>query len=262
MVKINSVSSLTVANRIKKYDKPNEDYLLLDESKNIFAIADGVTRSSIEGSYPKPSPAAETARILCETVVSHLGKLTFSLEGALTESAAVANQAIGRFNANHSFDPDFLPGTVGVWGIYTKGIFHYAFIGDCIASIITQNMCHRLTVSQTANLMVHKKEFSKHYIRTQICNNPDHPYAYGVLNGDPRALTFVQTGKVRISAGAILLLSSDGLEPWYEYSDVFQNANRSVSEIFSQTEQLEDLHQLRADDKTIIKIEFPNQNQS
>ena len=47
----------------KEFDKPNEDYFLVDRNNGIFIILDGVTRDKIDGIYPDPSPACEVSKI-------------------------------------------------------------------------------------------------------------------------------------------------------------------------------------------------------
>ena len=50
----------------KEFDKPNEDYFLVDRNNGIFIILDGVTRDKIDGIYPDPSPACEVSKIFID----------------------------------------------------------------------------------------------------------------------------------------------------------------------------------------------------
>ena len=64
-------TQFTQKNTIWK-DKPNEDYILIDEIKKIYIILDGVTRDMIKGRYPNPSPSEKVTHLISNSIYEYI----------------------------------------------------------------------------------------------------------------------------------------------------------------------------------------------
>lgn len=244
----------------KGINKPNEDYYLNDDDRGIYILVDGVSRDKIGGIYPNPSPAFHVSRLFTETVYAFLAdRLTEGglPDGSLSEdgqrisellpcAVKKGNDAVRAYNSQTRWENDFLPGTVGIAAVVKHGRLYYAYIGDCIGLVVNGGK-HLFTSCQTEKIAAHKKEFTAFEIRNRICNNTQHPYSYGVWNGDPRAMDFLRCGEIELDPEDRILLCSDG------FSDVME---RFAGEELYQME----MEQLTAasssqDDRTMIRIE-------
>lgn len=171
----------------KEFDKPNEDYFLVDRNNGIFIILDGVTRDKIDGIYPDPSPACEVSKIFIDKAYNYIMNVSSKESDYLKiiKNAFVeGNKEIEKFN--HSYLGSFLPGTVGIIAIIKDNKLFYGYIGDCIGILLNKQMKKEFTMCQTKLIHEHIKEFTAYEIRHNICNNIRHPYSYGVLDGRDR----------------------------------------------------------------------------
>ena len=92
---------------------------------------------------------------------------------------------------------------------------HYAYIGDCIGMKISNNKDYFLfTDKQTKLVQKYRHLLNKYTVRNVICNNLNHPFAYGVLNGNENANKFIQTGNFILKHGDKVILATDGLESY------------------------------------------------
>lgn len=240
-------------------DKPNEDYIFIDSYKQIFMILDGVSRDKENGKYPNPSPALEITQLLANSINIFLQKhlenyvKNNNIEELLVDSIFWGNCSIKEYTKNKTYD--FMPGTVGVISILIDNFFYYAFIGDCIGLKVSDNghICI-FTKKQTELIHKHKFLFNKHDIRNVICNNPEHPFAYGVLNGDDRAMSFVESGHFQLYNNDKIILATDGLESY-----IMNNLNVSLS-TFTAKQLIQESHSLKnskfEDDKSAIIIKY------
>ena len=103
------------------------------------------------------------------------------------------------------------------------------------------------TKCQTEKIAKHKKEFSAYEIRNEICNNKFHPYSYGVLNGDFRAINFVNNGTIDILNNSKIIICSDG------FSDIVKNV--SGKKLYQMTIDQMTTRANESDDKTVVIIE-------
>lgn len=172
-------------------DKPNEDFIICDSKNNIFILLDGVSRDRENGKYPNPSPAKEVSELLGThiylRICSELSDSTDILEkirGSIIES----NRLVANYNIKHDFS--FFAGTVGIIAVLKDYKLYYCYIGDCSGRLVRGNRIILFTEMQTAEINKHKKEYSSYEIRHIICNNPTHPYSYGVLDGNSHAEFF------------------------------------------------------------------------
>lgn len=233
----------------KDISKPNEDYYLCDDRYGIYVIVDGVSRDKHQGKYPNPSPAVDVSKIFVDSVyqfylenyssAQNIKKLLFNM-------AEYGNQQIQLYNTKQKWENDFLPGTVGIIGIVSERKFCYVYIGDCSAFLV-HNSKKELTHCQTKEIAKHRGEFDSKTIRNFICNNKQHPFSYGVLNGDARAKDFFEYGEVILSSGDKIFLCTDG----------FFDALKQVpaSEMYDMSFKELTKHSKSTDDKTLIIVE-------
>lgn len=206
------ISSCGTVRNTKMYYKPNEDYVLCDDEKKIYILLDGVSRDKIDGKYPDPSPALEVTELFAKEAYDYLqGNYDQCSLEHIKKAFIRGNEAIAGYNAEYE---DFLPGTVGIVCVAYKDRLYYGYIGDCYGRFIVNGKVKIFTKCQTENIAAHKREFSASEIRNKICNNPQHPYAYGVLTGQKEAMEFVVLGECTLTNVDGIILSSDGMEPY------------------------------------------------
>ena len=247
MIKYKS-SSISVKNN-KDINKPNEDYFLCDDENGIYLLVDGVSRDKINGVYPNPSPAYWVSKLFVESVygflVSNINIKNNTIE-VIYEAIKNGNGEIKKYNDKIKWDNNFLPGTVGIVAVIRNSQLFYGYIGDCYGLVINKKNKHIFTKCQTENIGKHKKEFSSIEIRNEICNNKYHPYSYGVLNGDIRAMDFVNCGSINLLDKDKILICSDG------FSDVIKKLTGENMYSMTLEQMIKKSNEL--DDKTMIII--------
>jgi serine/threonine protein phosphatase PrpC len=243
-------------NNNPKYDKPNEDYLIKDAENLIFIVADGVSRDPNNGVYPNPSPSAEAAKAFSdfcyEYILNQLRKENCSIDSIIRNAFEEGNKLLKVMN--ETYQGDFLPGTVAIIGVLRNGVLEYAFVGDCGLYLVRNNELRRLTFPQTHLISQHKSEFSATFIRNEISNNINHPYSYGVINGQNGVLDFVEKSNVDLFDDDLIIMASDGLEPIMENEQLEQLLKLSAEEIVNLVEKYELERNIRSDDKSIILL--------
>lgn len=247
MIKYKS-SSKSIENK-KNIDKPNEDYFLCDDERGIYILADGVSRDKVNGIYPNPSPSFDVSKIFVESM--HKFLLTnidqnVNMLHLLYSAVKKGNEEIKKYNSRREWIDNFLPGTVGIAVIIHDHKLFFAYIGDCYGLILNKNK-KIFTKCQTEKIAEHKREFTAYEIRNKICNNISHPYSYGVLNGDFKAMDFVKYDKIDIKSEDKIFLCSDG------FSDIINNL--SGKELCKMTIDQMIQKSNKSDDKTVVIIE-------
>ena len=211
-------------------DKPNEDYTLVDEPNCILIVLDGVSRDRVDGKYPDPSPAREVTRMLAHDVHSLLaGQIGCDddVSKTILRSVDAANEKVAAYNKK--LGDDFPAGTCGIFCVIRSGILYYAYLGDCFGRLVRESAVMIFTKEQTKLVRENKSGLTNHEIRNIICNNINHPYGYGVLNGDKGAMDFLVTGSFPVHEGDIILLSTDGMEG-YLVNETIDNLMKLSSE--------------------------------
>lgn len=232
------------------FNKPNEDYYLCDKKNNIYIVVDGVTRDKVNGIYPIPSESAIVSRIAVETIHKFisLNKKTYSNYCMMLYDAVVkGNNEIYYYNL--AYKGDFLPSTVGIVVFIDNKKLYFAYIGDCYGIMISDLKRTIFTECQTEKINKHKREFTANQIRNEICNNINHPYSYGTLNGCKGAKDFIKTGVISLDFNTKIFLFSDGLASYILGLSIEELMNYSVDEIIKNS-----IHSVKEDDKTIITI--------
>lgn len=239
---------LSIAN-VKGINKPNEDFSLCDDERGFYALVDGVSRDKIGGIYPNPSPSADVSKIFVDSIYEYYKNHDLEvhdINNLLLDMVRYGNEQIQHYNQKKKWENDFLPGTVGIVGIIKYNTLFYAYIGDCYGIIVNQQK-ELFTRCQTKEIAKHKGEFDSKTIRNYICNNKKHPFSYGVLNGDPSALDFLECGYRKLCEGEKILLSTDGFYDAISQIPAVKLCNMSLDQIKE--------YSTDSDDKTLIIIE-------
>lgn len=241
-------SSISIKNT-KNIDKPNEDYFLCDDEYGIYLLVDGVSRDKISGIYPNPSPSFDVSKLFVEFVYNFLKKNIkndVEIIDLLQDAIRKGNKKIKEYNRKRDWVNNFLPGTVGIIAVLQNDKLFFAYIGDCYGVVLNKTKTV-FTNCQTEKIAENKGRFSAYEIRNEICNNKLHPYSYGVLNGDVRAMDFVIYNKIDIQSSDKILLCSDG------FADIINDI--SDEELYKMTINQMVKKSNEKDDKTIIIIE-------
>lgn len=242
------VSGATKANNF--VDKPNEDVYVMDEGNHIYIVADGVTRDRLDGKYPNPSPAQYISQLFVRETYQYLhdNLLHDNLYELLEQAITYSNNIIQSENKDYT---EFAPSTVAIVAIVRSNLLYYAHLGDCSIWLLGEKF-KRITNPQTEIIHEHAQEFTLAQIRDEIANNPNHPYAYGVLNGDEQALLFVEYHQLELVSGMNILIASDGFDDFFDSSECVYE-NQSVDDFIAEAESFgtQNPH-LRSDDKTAI----------
>lgn len=238
----------------KRSDKPNEDFIICDSQNHVFILLDGVSRDVKEGVYPNPSPSEEVARLLGTEIHRQICldlDTSNDVSGRIRYSVLKANELVAEYN--HKYKLVFQAGAVGIIIIIKDNVMYYCYIGDCCGRIIRNGEMITFTKMQTALISEHKKNYSANEIRNVICNNPKHPFAYGVLNGDPCAEYFMRFGTCQLYRKDQILISSDGMEPFLSKASIATMQLNSAKELLEKSILANNVNQ---DDKSIIKIQI------
>ena len=236
----------------KFVDKPNEDFIICDSKNNIFILLDGVSRDRENGKYPNPSPAKEVSELLGTQI--HLGiysALSDSMDilKIIKDSILESNRLVANYNIKNELS--FFAGAVGIIAVLKDYKFYFCYIGDCSGRLIRESKIILFTEIQTDEINKHKKEYSSYEIRHVICNNPSHPYSYGVLNGNSHAEFFLRSGVLQVYPQDHIILSSDGLEPFLSKLNS-KKLQANCAEQLLQMAIIE--NNINQDDRSIIKI--------
>lgn len=245
--KIN-INSINVTYRNNYFhDKPNEDYIIADDKNHIYILLDGVSVDRLNNQYPTPSPALEASKIFAETVYDFLIKNDYkNVLDLIKRSIILANIKLEEFNTINRFP--FPAGTVGFVSVINNNTFYYSYIGDCFGRVISNGNITCFSEEQTYLVRINKNNLTTNEIRFDICNNIDHKYGYGVYNGDKGALNFVRYGSFTIDDDSLIILSTDGFEPY------LNNINRYNIKKILHAASPENIGDGRVDDRSIIII--------
>ena len=288
-------SALTQRNYDRNHpDKPNEDAYVADQLHGIFVVADGVSAyCDDDAPYPTQHGGARAARILVAEVwrcllanQAHDPKHSVLLGQAFQSANSSINSATRR-----SDPPDYLcefPGAAATCVLMDGTTAWWAHLGDTILLLLREAgevvpLCRnqvqafrewRKGNGRYLNDLARDERFRKvqHDIR-----NRNLDYSYGVLNGEPGALNFLEVSHVDVAFGDRLALLTDGFENLWKDCDVTPygfstSANNTplrecwVSELLREA-QLNRLMEeadradtvsstRRSDDKTVVLIEF------
>lgn len=250
------IESHTIKNN-KFEDKPNEDVIRINETDEFVDIVllDGVSRDRENGVYPNPSPATIITELFadnCINVMKNENIDNWSLD-ILKRIIETSNEQMKGYNVQHNLG--FPAGCVGIILRVIRGKIYYAYIGDCTGVFLTNEEVKYFTFKQTEEVVKHKKELTTKQIRYEICNNINHPYGYGVWDGNPGAMDFVKYGEFDYKDGDVLLLFTDGAEEALYCQEYEAWKSTEIDRLIYIKEQ-EENKAIIYDDQAIIRVVF------
>lgn len=223
---MSNISVLTFQQKNKK-GRPNDDYYCWTLSGNTFAVADGVSRTQDPGAE-RPTTSRLAAAAFCT-------EMTRALErGKTFEQALVcANATIAGLNEAKGITPetvDYLGrdyiscvGIAGILGREAPNRFSYGYFPDCGIFVYDRDY---LPILMSENHLAILEEFregggfattdeKRIWWRRDMRNRPDmRTMTYGVLTGEPAAVSYLKTGYVDLQLGDVAILFSDGMYPF------------------------------------------------
>lgn len=231
-----------------------EDYFNVKDTT--FCVADGVTRDDINGdpvgypeteqearkwleTYPNPSGALESAKIICDDFVYEIHKLDDSeiSNKIIDEEIKKANKSLKAINDSRDIDyvkEDYYC-SVAVGGRIVGDKLYCFSIGDCHITVLNSDFDVIFTTinnhKQFENYLndVYSKEHDfdwqrpecRKMVRKDYRNNPAKKYngkdvSFGVLSGEENAEYYIDTYCVDLSDAKYICAYSDGCEPFFE----------------------------------------------
>lgn len=213
-----------------------EDYLLQSKKYPIFVVADGVTLIQYildKKEYPNPSPAGAVAQIFCEQVVrSAESKYESFKDSDIKDIFTEANNAVRKYNTDHGRTKE----TVDYWDndlyactaafvVIKDGVVYWASICDSYVMHFSSTgtlefsspECHDLKQIDSPKYagdstdQIAKTKHRWSTARNGI-NEKGQRIGYGVVTGEPEALTYLSYGSFSMKEGDVLTLLTDGFE--------------------------------------------------
>jgi len=224
-----------------------EDYFCIKD--NIFCVADGVTRDSVEGKYikypkdleevkewikgyPNPSGAFEAAKIVADGFVKNMEKANNINKDTIFEAVEKANNEVWQINKDRKIDylKEDLYCAVAAGGIIVENCFIGFSIGDCHIKILNEKFEQIFeSVNDHVNYEKYERETLAKYgfnwenpkdrilVRAGFRNNPIiKEKSFGVISGEKEAMEFVKTYMVDLNDAKYVCIYSDGCEPNFE----------------------------------------------
>lgn len=266
---IKSVKSISMTLKNKKKDLngletlPNEDYIIDDSTHNIYIVMDGITRSKEEYKN-NGSMAYDVSKLFADSIYEYICKNVSKckdfkdargmlIQGFNSANAIVDEMLKSRIDEHSGYE---YPGSVGIVAFVINRMLVYGSLGDCMGILLRGN--HKIIFSpkQTTyafDYLKHEKE--RQLLVKQYINNPDCPYGYGVVNGDPRAVNYFNVSYINLDRGDVAYLVSDGASDFIEFNKNGYINSLSLAEIIEEsTKQDIELNKASIDDKSIIRI--------
>lgn len=229
-----------------------EDYFLVKD--NIFCVADGVTRDSVNGEvipypknkeevefwvkvYPNPSGAYEAAKICADSFVKYVSECKNEInENTIMEIVKKTNQDIWKINKDRQIDyvTNDLFCCVAVGGKIVDNTLYCFSIGDCHITLLDENLGTKFTTINNhkqfenyLDMYCKENEFDwsnpkyRIMVRRDYRNKPEVKYndkevSFGVLSGEKEAEHYIDTYKVDLTDVKYICAYSDGCEPFFE----------------------------------------------
>ncbi len=265
----------TVGSLAHKLFIPREDFYSASQDGSIAVVADGVTRDPCDWlpdtsmflgklkfawKYPRLSPAAEAAKIVCRVVPEVLLDYREKDEKAIENALEMANRRIVSWNMLHFPEPDYATrnkaGCVAAVSATGRDYIHYGYLSDCGVTVVDES--GKLVFKtpdigparydrerwQTKSLKGRewRDPEARKIVRRDFVNKKDSPYAYGVLNGDQDATKyFVSKGRIERKGGEIVLTYTDGVEPSLFTGDLFLTTHAQEAIASRQIQKLKKL---------------------
>jgi hypothetical protein len=258
-------------------DKPQEDCYAYHDTKRVFVVTDGVTRTPDKGVYPNPSPASEASGIAAKAIYEHLIQ-HHPFENTVQDAFSHANRRIQELNEKLGFwkNTDYYyrdyAGAVAAALVLTEKLAFVGFMADCgVGHLPRQGSDPWFTPDQVQPVrryfppepkdanparLAEKQRLRQIKIRSRFRNCPrDRSQTYGVLTGEREAMAYVETFRRPYEPGDVWLVFSDGIRALVEGSADFRrllSRGRIGAELDAFVKQLPS--EQYPDDKTLMII--------
>jgi len=238
-----------------------EDYYKIKDLA--FCVADGVTRDNIKGeatkypkneeeakywveTYPNPSGAFDSAKIVCDTFISEVEKYPENeiSDDTIMDVAKLCNKALKPLNANRKIDylkEDYY--CCEAVGGKIIGNYLYCFsLGDCHITLLDKDYNivfttinnHKQFEDYLDNVYSKENIFNwddpkdRILVRKDYRNNPSKKYngkdvSCGAFSGEDTAEYYIDTYKIDLSNVEYICAYSDGCEPFFENRETIKN---------------------------------------
>lgn len=246
-----------------------EDYYKINELS--FCVADGVTRDNINGeavmypetkeeanywlqTYPNPSGAFLSAKIVCDTFISEIKKYEKKeiSQEVIFDITKKCNAALKTINDNRNIDylkEDYYC-CEAVGGIIIENYLYCFSLGDCHITLLDDNynVCfttinnHKQFEDYLDNIYIKENNFDwnnpddRIMVRKDYRNNPSKKYkeqdiSYGAFSGEENALYYIDTYKVDLSKVEYICAYSDGCEPFFDNTKTIENLIKNLDSL-------------------------------
>ncbi len=229
----NHIQSISFTQENTK-SKLNEDWLCADRANGVFAVADGVSRSRVNGVYPALSAVHAAARF-CDRTTSALAKISVSVEReeSFYNAFLYANLAIAECNHAYGITADTVDylhndylacvGIAGRFNYFYPQRFEYGYLGDCGLFVYDKDYFPKFLSQDLIGVLekfrgewgFQTKDEESIFWRMKLRNRPGSSHmSYGALTGELAALSYLKTGYVDLCPGDVGILFSDGIYPF------------------------------------------------
>lgn len=255
--------------------KPKEDAWRLTPD-GVTMVADGVTRTPVDGVYPSPSPARMAAdaflqgahEVLMEKLMKNLliSDLSIAVRNGNARVQSL-NGELGFWDATDYAERD-LAGCVAAILVPRTGYFVYAFLTDCgVARLSPNGKILWMTPDPLADVRPHfppPGDFPTARDRTvhiRQCFRNVHGSrkgTYGVFTGEKEAIPYVEISTQIWMPEDRLLCFSDGIRPFLEQpeflrllADLPRTSDPAPVRAYVDERSTPDLY---ADEKTLVMV--------
>lgn len=224
----------------KGFEHLKEDYYLQSKKFPIFAMADGILLAIKPGSpYPVPSGAGEVAEMFCRSAVKYSEKIYYDFHKSnIADVFSISNAETEKYNKKRGrtkktvnyFDTDYFGATAAFVLVKNSELF-WGAVGDTKILLVNRNGKVKVASSDqvepierlAAKKFPHpkpqeKKIFQQRYYRNKIGKNGK-LIGYGVIDGEPEALQYIESGRIKVKKGDRLFIFTDGFTPYFKLSE-------------------------------------------
>ncbi len=236
---------------------PSEDAFAFDLEGKVAAVSDLVTRDLKDGSVVNKEGLVNKVNTVVNVRLKGLypdysEASRDAVETFLdTKSLERVNQLMWSYNINHGLVPTNyldkdLAGCTFAGAAVEDSFLYWKFIADSGIAIVGEDGSLRF---KTPDEGPHSSEKNPHLeavleeqggfinpegrriIRRDYRNNPNEPFAYGVLTGETTALPYIREGKEELKEGDYVLVFTDGVGDIAFFKD--ENGNTMINDGFA-----------------------------
>lgn len=214
-----------------------EDHCICDDARDIYVIADGITRQNrAEYDAYGSSISKEIAKTFCEKFYDAILQSSLHVQGIKDEEAHfakalreanekvkdIADKYVEKFAKTFADEKGFFerPGCVCVAGAVYQDILFFASAGDCMGILVRNGKKIVFADKQTSYAFhVAGVEKDRAVLHEKYVNVSSNPFGYGVVNGEEGVNAFFNVSHLRLEFGDILYFVSDGISDYIQYGD-------------------------------------------